>query len=435
MLTIWAGWTLEISKETTGSKGSQKKILEQHYTVVIIGGGQNGLSLAARLQALSIDYVVLERSHLPGYTWQNRYDSVRQHTIRQVNNLPFGNTWDADEEEFLPGSKVAAGFRAYVEKFGLNLRTSAEVTKISRQDEAWKVTVDGRQQIRASHVAFAVGAGLASPRRPIWPGEEKFKGKLMHMVDFKNSKAWTGKRGIVIGSGTAGHDIAQDMLVNGLNVTMVQRGQTAVYPISWYANTQRGMYRDDIPDQRPDRIAFALPTKISGDIQWRSYQTYAGQHPAYFEQLRKAGFKVDMGDTRDQTPNEIVLNHFGGYYIDIGTSKHIMNGDIKVVNGTVDQFHESGILVNGRSIQADLVVAATGYEPDYRKDLARLLGPAAEELPIFWGLTEEGDIRGLMEESAPGLWLMGGAAAHARFFSRFIALQIQQQLLSKSARI
>ena len=421
--------------------------LASHYQVIIVGGGQAGLCLGARMQALGIKYVILEKSHMTGYRWVSRYDAVRQHTIRELNNLPFGSTWDPEEEEFLLGPRVAAGFQRYVDTRGLNLRTDSEVTSCT-YDGQWKVTVNDRV-LTAQHVAFALGVGLTNPRRPTWPGEQHFKGTMMHMVNFKNSKQWKVLRGVVVGSGTAGHDIAQDMFDHSLDVTMIQRNKTAVYPMEWYAGTQRGMYRVGVANEAADRIAFAIPNKTSGEIQRRSYDDYVATHQAYFERLERAGFRLGLGDGVDRIPNEIVLNHFGGYYIDIGTSKHIADGDIKVVNGVIDRFTEDGLVVRGKKVKADVVVLATGYEPDYRLDLEPILGPMVRTLPIFWGLSEEGDIRGYTEESgksgrpqtsyaneaAPGLWLFGGAAAHARFYSRFIALQIQEQILRKDSRI
>lgn len=449
-------WTRELITAAPAPESSHNH--HNHHHVVIVGGGQAGLSLAARLQALGIDYVILEKAHVPGHRWVSRYDAVRQHTVREVNNLPFGSTWDAHEEEFLLGDRVAEGFRRFVDRWGIRLRTGVEVVGCTRDGDGqgqgqgqWKVQVKGSEEVlTARHLVFALGVGLGSARRPHWAGEEQFKGTLMHMVDFKNSAAWKGLRGAVVGSGTAGHDIAQDMLDHGLrDVTTVQRSVTAVYPMDWYAGLSRGMYRVGVPNEGPDRIAFAMPQKVAGEIQRRSYDAYVAKHRDYFERLERVGFRTGLGDGVDRIPNEIVLNHFGGYYIDIGTSGRIADGDIRVVNGVIDRFTADGLLVQGKKVLADVVVLATGYEPDYRKDLEPILGPLARTLPVFWGLSDEGDIRGLTEESgksqsagffacacgcvltqtAPGLWLFGGAAAHARFYSRFIALQIQEQML------
>ncbi|KAJ9662197.1 hypothetical protein H2198_001548 [Neophaeococcomyces mojaviensis] len=61
---------------------------EQEYFVVIVGAGQAGLSLAGRLQALDISYVLIERNKRVGDNWTSRYDSIRQHTTKEMNNLP-----------------------------------------------------------------------------------------------------------------------------------------------------------------------------------------------------------------------------------------------------------------------------------------------------------------------------------------------------------
>ncbi|KIX02726.1 uncharacterized protein Z518_08668 [Rhinocladiella mackenziei CBS 650.93] len=413
------------------------------YAVIIVGGGQCGLSLGGRLQALGISYIVLERSAIPGYRWISRYDSVRQHTIREVNNLPFGHTWDPSDSDFLPGPTVARGFSDWVKKYNINIWTSAEVIS-ARFDEShgcWTVTLTRDNQhltLHSLHLAIALGAGLTNPRRPPpYPNEHLFTGTLMHTVSFKNSARWRGLRGLVVGSGTAAHDIAQDMHDHALSsVTMLQRDKTALYPLPWYIAGQHAMYKHDKPIEPADRLVYAMPIKIGTEVQRRSYERWMRTHPEYFDEVEHAGFGLD----RTSTPNEIVLNHFGGYYIDVGTTKHIVDGDIRIRSGvTIERFTPNSreiVLSDGSKIEADLVVLATGYEPDYRKDVVPILGEEiAGKLGPFWGLDENGDIRGFMKEQKgegvpPGLWLLAGAASHARFYSRFMALMVLRSLLS-----
>lgn len=114
---------------------------------------------------------------------------------------------------------------------------------------------------------------------------------------------------------------------------------------------------------------------------------------------------------------------------------------MKHVNGAIDRFAKDGLVVCGKTVEADVVIVATGFEPDYQKSLEPVLGPVPMTLPLLWGLDREGDLRGVMEEpgefphprqdfadnSVLGLWLLIGAAAHARFHSPFIALQIKSR--------
>lgn len=79
---------------------------------------------------------------------------------------------------------------------------------------------------------FATGAGCQTPVVPPWAGREKFGGKVVHSVDYQDADSWKGLRGVVIGSGNTGHDVASDMVAAGLSsVTMVQRSPTCEFRI------------------------------------------------------------------------------------------------------------------------------------------------------------------------------------------------------------
>jgi cation diffusion facilitator CzcD-associated flavoprotein CzcO len=214
--------------------------LQHEYGVIIIGAGQSGLSLAGRLGALGIKYVLLEKEKEIGWSWTGKYDSVRQHTIREMNNLPFERTFREDDPMLLPASTVARGFKEYVEKYKINIWLSAETEICRRKEGGWVlgVRVGGSEEqvveLKARHLVLSMGAGRSVPNPPKIPGIESFKGEIKHIGNYKNAYAWKGKSGIVVGSATAAHDVAQDMLDSGLSsVTMIQRRATPIFSVDW----------------------------------------------------------------------------------------------------------------------------------------------------------------------------------------------------------
>lgn len=220
---------------------------EFEHDVVIIGAGQNGLAIAGRLASLGIKYVLLERQSDVGNNWRRRYESVRQHTIREYNNLPFGRTWKSNDPNLLPGAKVAEGFENYVTQYNINLWVSAETRSCTWDDQSqkWTLTVELKGEemrtLHCAHLVLALGAGVSVDNDPKFPGADRFQGVLMNSGTYKHSRDWKGKTGIVIGTGTLAHDVANDMLEAGLSsVTMVQRNKTAVYPIEWVVRGQEG---------------------------------------------------------------------------------------------------------------------------------------------------------------------------------------------------
>ncbi|KIW29520.1 uncharacterized protein PV07_05333 [Cladophialophora immunda] len=416
-----------------GTKGDG----EHYFDVVVIGAGQCGLAVAGRLGALGINYVLLEKRLSVGKNWTQRYESVRQHTIREYNNLPFERTWKANDPLLLPGKIVAEGFENYVSKYNINLWTSADTTGATWDSErrTWMldVTIDGneRRKLVCRHLVVATGAGVSIDNDPRYPGTDHYQGILVHSGAYKHSRDWATKDGIVIGSGTTAHDIAEDMYRAGLrSVTMIQRNQTAIYPIEWIVKGQQGLYNNNIPTADADALVACRPNKILRDILKVIHEAAASQEQERFDDLERAGFRVDR-----KTPlMDNILSRYGGYYIDIGACSHVVRGEIKVKSGVpITTFTPKGLrFQDGSELEGGVVVIATGQDHDYRNQVAEIVGKdLASKLSEFWGLDEEGEVRNVMKPAAPGLWMFGGTAAQARWWSRFVALSIQSDVIGK----
>lgn len=400
------------------------------YAVVIVGAGQGGLALAGRLKAMNVSCVIVEKRSVVGASWSERYyESVKQHTIREFGNLPFGRTFNEDDPNLLPGKMVAEGYQKYAEKYELDVLLNTEIVSCTRDDGSatWSLKLSSKEIIKSRTLVIATGPLVTVPSMPSFPGSDSFKGKLIHLSEFRNAKPFSGKA-VIIGSGTAGHDIAKDCLDGGMEVTMIQRGRTAIYPIEWVVKGQQGLYNNKIPTDVADRIG-ASPNKVVLEMMNRNTKAIAQQPEwqAFFNDLEKAGFRVD----RESAMYDLIYDRGGGYYIDVGASKRIIDGSIKVKAGPIRSICENSVLLeSGEDVPADLIVAATGWKHDYREQAADIIGmEMAEQLPEWFGLDENGDVRGLMKESRQGLWLVGGPTSMNRWMSRFTALGILLDLL------
>ena len=146
----WKIWTLvtkldcfeghgnpDVPRSSTNgfTNGIKHASLEPDHDVVILGAGQNALALAGRLHALAVKYVLLEKQPAIGKNWTGRYETVRQHTIKEYNNLPFDRTWKHDDEQLLPGRKVVDGFQNYIDKYNINLQLSADASNVVRSKD------------------------------------------------------------------------------------------------------------------------------------------------------------------------------------------------------------------------------------------------------------------------------------------------------------
>lgn len=124
---------------------------------------------------------------------------------------------------------------------------------------------------------------------------------------------------------------------------------------------------------------------------------------------------------------EAHFNGKNGYYFDIGTSRLIADGLLRCRTGVaIDRFTQRGVvLTDGSELDADVVVAATGYTSPL--DAARdIIGDeAADKVGSVWRWGDDREITGAARKSGqPGLWFMTGTIVDARVLSKFLALQI-----------
>src|SRR3954469_13670708 len=191
--------------------------------VLVVGGGQAGLSIAARLGQLGVDTLIVDREQRIGDNWRNRYHALTLHNQVQVNHLPympFPPSWPT----YIPKDKLANWFEAYVDAMELNFWTGTEFEGGAYDDAKghWTVTLrradGGKHIMHPRHVVMATGvSGIANV--PFIQTLDNFKGTLLHSSRYEDGEHWTGKRAIVIGTGNSGHDIAQDLHSSGAEVT------------------------------------------------------------------------------------------------------------------------------------------------------------------------------------------------------------------------
>ena len=213
----------------------QREAEELGYTtqpeVVIVGGGQGGIALGARLRQLGVPTIIVERKARPGDSWRNRYKSLCLHDPVWYDHLPyikFPDNWPV----FSPKDKIADWLEMYTRVMELNYWGSTEA-KSARYDEdakEWIVAVerDGTQHtLRPKQLVMATGMS-AKPRVPDIPGRDVFKGDQHHSADHPGPDAYAGKRAVVIGSNNSAHDICAALWEQGADVTMVQRTSTHI---------------------------------------------------------------------------------------------------------------------------------------------------------------------------------------------------------------
>jgi cation diffusion facilitator CzcD-associated flavoprotein CzcO len=399
-------------------------------TVLVIGGGQSGLSIAARLKQLNVDTLIVDREKRIGDNWRKRYHALTLHNQVQVNHLPYMH-FPPNWPTYIPKDKLANWFESYVESMELNFwtRTEFEGGSYDEQEGRWTVTLrraDGsRRTMHPRHVVLATGVS-GIPSVPDITGLKDFTGKVMHSSQYDDGENWKGKRAIVIGTGNSGHDIAQDLYSSGAEVTMVQRSSTLVVSIEPSAQLVYTPYNEGTLEDN-DLIATSMPLQVARKSHAITCQKSKELDKDLLDGLARAGFKLDFGE--DNTGWQFkYLTRGGGYYFNVGCSDLIAKGDIALKQfADIDTFAADGAkMKDGKTVAADLVVLATGYKRQ-EELVKKLFGAAVEKrVGTIWGFGEEQELRNMYTRTGqPGLWLIAGGLAQCRIGSKHLALQIK----------
>lgn len=399
--------------------------------VLVVGGGQAGLSAAACLGQLGLDTLIIDRWPRIGDNWRKRYHALVLHNQMHVNHLPymrFPPNWPA----YIPKDKIAGWFEAYVESMELNYWTATtfEGGSYDETAERWSVTLRSAggalRQMRPRHIVMATGLSGA-PSIPHIPTLDKFAGVVLHSSQYDAGDAWKGKRALVIGSGNSGHDIAQDLHASGAKVTLVQRSPTMVVNVEPSAQLPYALYDEGPPLEDCDLITLSMPLPLAQRSHKLLTEKAKRIDRDLLDGLERKGFKLDFGD--DGTGWQFkYLTRGGGYYFNVGCSDLIVKGEIDVVQfADIAGFVAEGTrMKSGAILSADLIVLATGYKD--QNDVVRKLfgdGIAARVGPI-WGFGDGFELRNMFARTPQaGLWFIAGSFAQCRIYSKYLALQIK----------
>ena len=412
--------------------------------VVIVGGGQGGIALGARLRQLGVPTIIVESNARPGDSWRNRYKSLCLHDPVWYDHLPyikFPDNWPV----FSPKDKIADWLEMYTRVMELNYWGSTEVKSARYDDEAgeWMVVVEregAEQTLRPKQLVMATGMS-AKPKVPELPGAEVFRGDQHHSSEHPGPDAYAGKKAVVIGSNNSAHDICAALWEHGADVTMVQRSSTHIVrsdtlmEIGLGALYSHEAVESGVTTEKADTIFASLPYRIMHEFQIPLYDQMRERDADYYQRLEDAGFDLDWGED-DSGLFMKYLRRGSGYYIDVGAAGLVADGKIKLQNGQVDHLTEDAVVMeDGTELPADLVVYATGYG-SMNGFVADLVSQEmADRVGKVWGLGSdtakdpgpwEGEERNMWKPTQQeGLWFHGGNLHQSRYYSLYLALQLK----------
>lgn len=418
-------------------RNATREFRDHDPEVVIIGAGQSGLMMAARLGQINVSTLLVEKSERVGDVWRKRYHSLKLHNEICMNHfpyMPFPETWPV----YVPKDKLADWFEFYAESMELNVWTSTSFLggEYDHSDKRWTVRLrreDGTvRTMRPRHVIMAMGVS-GIPSIPKLRGMSDFKGHILHSSGDSDNLDVKGKSVLVVGAGTSAHDIAQNLHLRGANVTMLQRSSVTVVSLEPSSVRAYEMYRRNEgirPITDIDMMTGSVPYDLLARLHRPLSRQMAEEDKELLDALRKVGFLLDNGE--DDTGYFLkLLRTQSGYYLNVGASDLIIERKIKLKAGVgIERLTERmAIFTDGSALDADIVVLATGYEPLQAAVRAMFGDEMADRVGPIWGIGEDGELRNMYARTAQeGFFVVGGGFPAARAYSHYTAMLIKADL-------
>ena len=403
---------------------------------VIIGGAQTGLALAARLGALDVPTLVIDKEPRIGDVWRNRYNSLVLHNQVWANHfphLPFPASWPV----YITKDQLAEWLEIYTRALSIATWTSTTLEE-SRYDETarrWTLNLrrgDGSISIvRPRNVVLATGV-FGGARKIELPAAETFSGQILYAAEFSGDLHVAGKNVLVVGSGASAHDVSQELNSAGARVTMLQRGSTCIISLDPGTALAYSAYNENGPPaENVDLLSDSIPHPVLVNLHKEMTRKVIELDKDLIAGLNRAGFATNNGEE-----DSGFLTNFhrrgGGYYINVGTSDLIVSGKIKVKHGTtIAEFDSRSVrFADGTVSDYDVVVIAAGYE-NMQESVRAIMGEAiAEKVGPVWRMDDHSELRAMWKRTGQeGFWIAGGSLRQNRSFSKYLALQIKGRQL------
>ncbi|CAF2311229.1 hypothetical protein BRARA_J00274 [Brassica rapa] len=326
---------------------------------VIVGAGPSGLAVAAGLKREGVPFIILERANCIASLWQNRtYDRLKLHLPKQFCQLP-NFPFPEDYPEYPTKFQFIQYLEEYATHFDINPKYN-ETVQSAKYDETfglWRVkTISKSGQLGSCEFEYicrwlVVATGENAEKVvPDFEGLEDFGGDVLHAGDYKSGGRYQGKKVLVVGCGNSGMEVSLDLYNHGANPSMVVRSSVHVLPreILGKSTFELGVTMMKwMPVWLADKTLLLLARIVLGNTD-----KYGLKRPTIGP--------LELKNKEGKTP-----------VLDIGALPKIRAGKIKIVPGIIKFGRGMVELVDGRVLDIDSVILATGYRsnvPSWLKD-------------------------------------------------------------------
>lgn len=344
---------------------------KQHVDVLIIGAGVSGIGMACHLkrECPGKSFTILERRESLGGTW----DLFRYPGIRSDSDM---YTFGYNFRPWTSGKVLADGpsIKQYLSETAsendiekhIQYDVAVKRAEWSGTDKCWTLTAvkEATGEPLTFTASFMIGCtgyyNYDAGYKPDFPGEDSFKGQIVHPQHWPENLDYAGKRVVVIGSGATAITLVPTMAEEAEHVTMLQRSPSYLMPLP--SNDRVAMF---FQRMLPAKTAYRL-TRARNVAVARFLFNRSRKNPGIMRRLM-------LNLVRRQLDGKADMSHFSPSYNpwdqrlcvvkDGDLFGAIRSGKASVVTDHIESFTEQGIrLKSGQELAADIIIPATGLD-------------------------------------------------------------------------
>mmetsp|Transcript_22880 Transcript_22880/g.52750 ORF Transcript_22880/g.52750 Transcript_22880/m.52750 type:complete len:548 (+) Transcript_22880:62-1705(+) len=371
VLELVRGDTTKTAGGRSAAGAQDEEAPAQRKVVAVIGGGLSGLVCCKRFLDEGFEVVAFERSDQLGGVWVWRpgsdgktYASLRANVHKerlQLEYFPMPKSWARYPSHW----QLAEYLAAFAKHFDLPrlYRMSTEVTSCRHDDDGWTVSYRcagageeaEERSVRVDAVAMCVGQAC-EPFAPTYPGQETFRGRIMHTVEYRGQAEFQGKRVLVVGAGAAsGTDIAQDLSFGAKQVFLSVRRGIILLPRFLGGKPNAEWFERTFWNYVPLSWLFRLVTMCVSMMNTETFGTGSAEKhgikgPSVMDTVRT---RLDECKLSDWTCTDCC-----------NLTQRVAMGAIRM-KGAIERFEETGVrFQDGSFEEVDAVIWATGFKRD-----------------------------------------------------------------------
>ncbi|WP_405398248.1 ArsO family NAD(P)H-dependent flavin-containing monooxygenase [Maribacter sp. Asnod2-G09] len=178
------------------------------YDIIIIGGGQAGLSVGYFLRRSSLSYLILDNQKEAGGSWLKTWDSLKLFSPSTYSSLS-GWVMPRGKNEYPSKSEFLAYISAYEKRYEFAIQRQTDVFKVEKKNGLFK-TETNKGVFYSKTIVSATGTS-GNPFTPEYPKRTTFTGIQVHSVDYNNPDIFKGKKTLIIGGGNSGAQILAEV--------------------------------------------------------------------------------------------------------------------------------------------------------------------------------------------------------------------------------